>query len=197
MDKELYKIRLNKYLTQYQYLNNLLIETKYLFDKYNEVFLKEYYGDEELQKYKEQKQSEYNKKQNTNKDKDNDNEEEDSNNEDNDSDNEENIQVLSKLYKKLSLKTHPDKVPDKIDLFKKISLAYKQRDLITLINIAYQLQMDITNLIDMENESVINILNKNIDNINKEINDLQNTVAWHWAHASEDDKQKYKEQNKI
>jgi hypothetical protein len=186
-------------------LTNLLVETKYLFEKYNEVFLKEYYGDEELVKYRENKQKEYNQKQEQKTNEDSDSENKDNEMEDSDSENTENeekdeqvdIQALSKLYKKLSLKTHPDKVPDKIDVFKKITTAYKKKDLITMIIIAHELQIDIINIIDINNDNVISLLNKNIENINKEIDQLQNTVAWHWSNASEEEKAAYKEKSKI
>ena len=68
--------------------------------------------------------------------------------------------------------------------------------MITLILIAQELNVDIINIVDIENQKIIDILNKNIETINKEINELQNTLAWHWANATDDDKKLYKEKNK-
>lgn len=194
MDKDLLKIQLHKFLTQHQYLTSLLCETKYLFNKYNKKFLEEYYEEDELEDYKTKKQEEIDKKleENINLKKE---EKEESCEEKLEEDNSQSP-ILSKLYKKLSLKTHPDKVPDQIEVFKRVSAAYKKNDILTLIVIAYELKMDIIDIIEDQGDIVIENLNKNIENIDKEINDLKHTVAWLWVNASDEEKQQYKKQNK-
>lgn len=191
MDKDLFKIQLHKFLTQHQYLTSLLCETKYLFNKYNKKFLEEYYEESELEDYKTKKQEEIDKKFEEDKSHTDEKIEGDDNQEDGSKN-----PILSKLYKKLSLKTHPDKVPDQIEVFKRVSTAYKKNDMLTLIIIAYELKMDIIDIVEDQSDAVIENLNKNIENIDKEINDLKHTVAWLWVNASDEEKKQYKTQNK-
>ena len=44
IDETLTNLKVKRYLTQYEYLELELEETKYMFDKYNKKFIKEYYN---------------------------------------------------------------------------------------------------------------------------------------------------------
>lgn len=206
---DLFNIKLKRYLTQYDYLETLLEETKILFEEYNQKFLQEYYDEEEQKKLAQKKEQEKttNPKYNINVE----NVEKSENVEN--SENTENIKdeigmdediyiddiddiVLKKLYKRLSLKTHPDKTKGKGDYFKKINIAHKKKDIINLVRIAKELNIDISDLIVEQSNSIISNFDKNIQSIEKEIYDLKHTVAWHWAHASPEEKQQYKEKTR-
>jgi hypothetical protein len=191
MDEELFNIQLHKFLSQHQYLTNLLCETKYLFNKYNEKFLCDYYEPHEIENHiKKQKDREHTDQEQ--------NEHVDPERKESEEERDESCigDVIAKLYRKLSLKTHPDKVPDQIETFKKVSLAYKKKDLLTMILIAFELHIDISKMLLSEYTSVIKLLEDNIQDIEKTIYDLKNTVAWHWAHATDDEKQGFKSQTK-
>lgn len=203
---DLFNVKLKRYLTQYDYLETLLEETKILFEEYNQQFLKEYYNEEEQKKLAEKKESEKanNPKFNVNVDTENNtnetnlDEEIPINDEDDNNDNKNDIDdvVLKKIYKRLSLKTHPDKTKDKGDYFKKINGAHKKRDVIILVRIAKELNIDISDIVVDQSSLIISTFDKNIQTLEKEIYDLKHTVAWHWAHASEEEKQQYKEKTR-
>jgi hypothetical protein len=200
---DLFNIKLKRYLTQYDYLETLLEETKILFEEYNQKFLQEYYTEEEQNKLAQKKEQEKNNNPKYNVQ----NHLEDNNipdepNEPNEIEAEEfqiddiDDLILKKLYKKLSLKTHPDKTKDKGDYFKKINLAYKKKNIVILVRIAKELGIDISDIIIQQSNSIISNFDKNIQNLEKQIHDLKHTVAWHWAHASEQEKQMYKEKTR-
>ena len=182
-DRDFFSIKLRRYLTQYDYLDNLLQETKFLFDEYNQTFLREYYDENELNEHKKSNQPKPPPVIDDNTDISCDNipDEEDP--------------VIKHIYKRLSLKTHPDKVPGKIDTFKKIAELYRSKDLIGLIKIAKDLRIDITDILENP-ENIINTLDTSIQNIEKQIHDLTHTLAWHWAHATDEQKKIYKHKNK-
>jgi len=200
MDEELFKIKLHKFLSQHQYLSNLLCETKYLFNKYNDSFLHDYYEPDEiedrLQKQKEQIQRDKNACEGSSGDTFDSGETEVCENDSIKELTEADV-VLTKLYRKLSLKTHPDKVSGQIETFKAISVAYKKKDLLTLLVIAFELKVDASDMLKAHDSLVINMLEENIKNIEKEIHDLKHTVAWHWAHATDDEKNNYKQHTKT
>lgn len=197
----LFNIKLKRYLIQYDYIETLLEETKILFEEYNQQFLKEYYNEEEQKQLAEKKESEKanNPKYNIN---DNDNNIDESNlDEDisiNDNDNKNDVDdvILKKIYKRLSLKTHPDKTKGKGEYFKKINVAHKKKDIIILVRIAKELSIDISDIVVDESNTIISTFDKNIQTLEKEIYDLKHTVAWHWAHASQEEKQQYKEKTR-
>lgn len=193
---DLFNLKLKRYLTQYDYLETLLEETKILFEEYNQNFLNEYYDENDQKEMSKKKEQEKNNNPKYNVE--NNNLDENENNPEiepeqiDDVDNEKFI-ILKKLYRRLSLKTHPDKNPNNGDLFKKINLAYKKKDLVILVRTSKELNIDISDIIDT---SILPIFDKNIQNLEKEIFDLKHTVAWHWAHASTEEKCLYKEKTR-
>jgi len=82
---------------------------------------------------------------------------------------------LKKLYKKLAAYTHPDRGGSN-DLFQKVNKSYESNDLMTLLNLAgeYELEYDIDN-------SDEKILEKNLRELEKEIERKKNTLAWAWG----------------
>lgn len=204
---ELFNIKLKRYITQYDYLESLLQETKILFEEYNQTFLSEYYDEQEQKLLTEKKELEKSQNpkfnaidqndENENNDKKDDNFDDNDDDDNNDDNNNFDLNILKKLYRRLSLKTHPDKIKGKGDFFKKINIAHKKKDLIALVRIAKELNIDISDIIIEKSDSVISTFDKNIQNIEKEIYDLKHTVAWHWAHASPEEKKLYKEKTRA
>jgi len=200
---DLFNIKLKRYLKQYEYLEILLEETKILFEEYNQQFLKEYYNEEEQKKLAEKKENEKINNPKFNIDSEN-NINESNLDEDifiNDANDMNDIndvddEILKKIYKRLSLKTHPDKTKGKGDYFKKINVAHKKKDIVILIRIAKELSIDISDIVVDKSESIISTFDKNIQTLETEIRDLKHTVAWHWAHASQEEKQQYKEKTR-
>lgn len=82
---------------------------------------------------------------------------------------------LKKLYKKLASFTHPDKGGSN-DLFQKVNNSYESNNLMDLLTMAglYELDYDVDN----SDES---ILEKNLKEIEIEINRMKSTLAWAWG----------------
>lgn len=89
---------------------------------------------------------------------------------------------IKKLYKKLSIKTHPDKGGDK-EHFQKISRAYKSNNLFELLYYAgnYDVEVDIT----PTDERVIE---ENISVMENEITHMKSTLIWAWGKGTIEDK---------
>jgi hypothetical protein len=94
---------------------------------------------------------------------------------------------LRNLYRKIAEKTHPDKIGnnDHAELFSQASQAYADNDIATLLDIAGRTNVEIDEL----SETSILLLEKNIQNISKEITTKKETTAWAW-HKAETEEQK-------
>ena len=82
---------------------------------------------------------------------------------------------VRKLYKKLSIKTHPDKGGDKED-FQRVSRAYKSNNIFELLYFAGEYDVDIE-ITPVEER----IVETNIKDMEHEINHIKSTLAWAWA----------------
>jgi len=82
---------------------------------------------------------------------------------------------LKRLYKKLASYTHPDKGGSN-ELFQKVNNSYESNNLMVLLTMAglYELDYDV----DETDES---ILEKNLKEIEIEINRMKSTLAWSWG----------------
>lgn len=201
MDSALVKIKIKKYLSQYEYLLNEYEETEFMFEKYKEDFYKE------CPKVVVKKEETVDASGNTtstptstptsesateNTDAETPNVESEEM-EFSDKNKEEINKFLNKLYKKLSLKTHPDKVPDHDDTnFRRVKEAYNARDILALFLISRQLNLDID--IDTTlTEEDFSVFDEAIDGVKKKINGIKETLAWNWASADDTQKKKYRE----
>lgn len=183
------KLTMNRLIMQHNYLEVYLQEVEMKYKKYNLQFLKEYYEqnpDEEPRKVQ-------NNNQNTPNVIPDDllSEEMSFNNQD---DNEKSESsdfktTLNKVYRKLSLKTHPDKNSGNDELFIKVNNAYNRNNLLALIKIAESINCDIN--IDYTIE-IINNIEKDIKKLEDKIHELQHHVCWLWCHADEETKRKFK-----
>ena len=185
IDRVLLKLKMKRYFAQYEYLQNELVETEYLFDIYNKDFLKECYasnkGANETNEKKETK-TEMGKSTSESNVSENSEDEIEVQIETNDDIN------LKKLYKMLSLKTHPDKNGGDQKMFIEVKQAYLDKNIFKLILIAnkYNLDVPTDDIIDIE------LFEKSIVEMQTKISNLKRTVAWHWAHADDTKKEQIK-----
>jgi hypothetical protein len=95
---------------------------------------------------------------------------------------------LKKLYRKIVEKTHPDKTGDNslAQVFSDAVKAYNQSDIAKMLEIASQLNIEIT---ELAAESIA-LLNENIKTLTSEINSKRNTAAWAWHSAKENAEEK-------
>ena len=140
VDNVLINLRTKRYLTQYDYLELELEETQYMFDKYNKQFLKEYYNVDEPSESKIVIPSESDIENMELGEIDTEIQEPEE---------PEDIQ-LKKLYRLLSLKTHPDKnngSQESKEIFAEINKAYKEKNILKLFKFALQYKIEINYVI--------------------------------------------------
>ena len=87
---------------------------------------------------------------------------------------------IKKLYKKLAVKTHPDRGGSNYE-FQMVNDAYESNNLMWLLTKAgeYGLEYDI-------DDSDETILSKNLDKLESEIKRMKNTMAWSWGSGNAD-----------
>lgn len=188
LEGELLQLKIKKYFAQYEYLQTELSETEYLFNIYNKKFLEECYG--EIQKPKiiiPQPVSEGHSENNS-KNESPSEEHSPDHLEDRSEETEDDIQ-LKKIYRVLSLKTHPDKKNGDKKAFLEVNEAYKEKNILKLIIYASKYNIDIGPFF----EKGMNLFEKNISEMKEKIENFKKTLAWHWCHATEEQKQKFKE----
>jgi hypothetical protein len=186
------KLTINRLIMKHNYLEVYLQEIQLKYKKFNEQFLKEYFElnpnekDEEKSKKEKATQS-----PSLNIPQFNENDEIPLHNE-NENGNEENSEfknMLNKIYRKLSLKTHPDKNGGDDSLFIKVLDAYNKKELLVLIKIAESINCEIN--IDYTIDIIDNIENEN-KKIEDKIHELQHHVCWLWCHADDNTKKNFK-----
>ena len=86
---------------------------------------------------------------------------------------------LYKIYKKIAMKTHPDRVgsEDLVDTFNKATQAINENDWMVIMEIASELEIKTPKLTIELRQKIKN----NIAETNQKIKKLQNTTAWVWA----------------
>tara|TARA_A100001515_G_scaffold144992_1_gene151185 strand:- start:105 stop:716 length:612 start_codon:yes stop_codon:yes gene_type:complete len=95
---------------------------------------------------------------------------------------------LYKIYKKIVMKTHPDRVKDEsmVDLFDTATKAMNENDWMGILNIAIILDIKTPEL----TEELRQKIQENILETNSKVKSLQNTAAWVWANTAEQNKDK-------
>lgn len=182
VDNTLIDLKIKRYLTQYEYLESELEETKYMFEKYNKKFLKEYYNVDATPKPKVVNPEELNENIEIN-------EPMDAETDKQPEVNEEDIQ-LKKLYRLLSLKTHPDKNNGSKEEFHKIHKAYKEKDILKLFSYSIKHNVKINNELVAK---CLSLFEQNINTMQSKIQDLKHTLAWQWCHANDEQKELFKQ----
>jgi hypothetical protein len=176
IDDVLINIRTKRYLTQYDYLELELEETQYMFDKYNKQFLKDYYNIDEPIEPKIVTPSNLDLPEEI----------------DADVQEPEDVQ-LKKLYRLLSLKTHPDKnngSQESKELFAEINKAYKAKNILKLFKFALQYKIEINPVII---EKCSALFENSIKEMQDKIEHIKKTVAWNWGISSDEQKELHRE----
>lgn len=95
---------------------------------------------------------------------------------------------LYKIYKKIVMKTHPDRTKDEsmVDLFDTATKAMNENDWMGILNIAIILDIKTPEL----TEELRQKIQENILETNSKVKSLQNTAAWVWANTAEQNKNK-------
>jgi hypothetical protein len=94
---------------------------------------------------------------------------------------------LKELFKKIALKTHPDKLRDldgeereyRISLYKEAANAVKKGDGATLLEIAYELSV----VFNIDADKEVKWLNKKIQELQRQIMEIKQTAEWIWYHS--------------
>lgn len=161
--------------------NHLLKESEELFDIYEQLFKKDFSKEISFMSHKDAEVVEKNKMKNPLDFIEEEVEEvvEESNERDPD---------LYKIYKKIVMKTHPDRTHDEsmVDLFDTATKAMNENDWMGILNIAIILDIKTPEL----TEELRQKIQENILETNSKVKSLQNTAAWVWANTSEDNKEK-------
>jgi hypothetical protein len=89
--------------------------------------------------------------------------------------------VLQTIYRSIAKKTHPDICEDEElhEMFREAQEAYNQLDWIKMISIANKLDLDIPEL----PEDIELLIEENIEDANKKIKKMKNTISWVWSDA--------------
>jgi thioester reductase-like protein len=95
---------------------------------------------------------------------------------------------LYKVYKKIAMKTHPDRVKDEslVDFFDQATQAMKENDWMATLSIALALDIKTPEF----TEELRQKLQANILEIKTKVKNLHNTAAWVWANTAEENKEK-------
>lgn len=95
---------------------------------------------------------------------------------------------LYKIYKKIAMKTHPDRAKDEsmVDFFDQATQAMKENDWMTILTIALALEIKTPEF----TEELRQKLQSNILETNTKVKNLHNTAAWVWANTAEQNKEK-------
>lgn len=198
-DNVLQKLKMKKFFAQYEYLDSELSETQYLFDIYNKDFLKECMGKNTREDANnvsvstegvavEEDTSGASESGSGAKEVSDEEDAKDGELDANDTSSSEIDESLKKLYKMLSLKTHPDKNGGDQTLFIEVKQAYHDKNIFKLIIIATKLNVDISYISD-----AVELFEKSISEMQLKIENLKKTIAWHWAHADDVKKEKIRE----
>jgi len=82
---------------------------------------------------------------------------------------------LKRLYKKIAVKTHPDRGGDEVE-FQEVNDAFTKLDLATLLNYAGKYDVNY----EVEDDD-IQILEKNLTDLENQISQRRGTLAWKWG----------------
>jgi hypothetical protein len=100
----------------------------------------------------------------------------------------ESVQEISedikKIYKKAVVKTHPDKVDGKEEIYHEIVKAAEEGDSLSLVLAASKAGLDVSKHIEEMNSEIV----KKIKGIKKEIKGLETSIPWMWDKGGPDQK---------
>jgi hypothetical protein len=103
---------------------------------------------------------------------------------------------MNKLYKKLSLKTHPDKLKGDNGAFRAVYEAYKTKDILYMMILAqkYDIEVNIESYFITDDFTMFETA---IQTILQKIEGIKSTLAWNWVKADDAQKQEYRDKYKF
>lgn len=204
---QLLKLRVKKYLSRYEYIVSEYEETQFLFEQYKEMFYsecpkqiiangKDKEKEEEQGKGKEEKQGPVNEYEKSTEEGEGEREGEESTETSTATTSSTTAieSLMNKIYKKLSLKTHPDKHKGDSTNFIKVSTAYKSKDILSMLLLARHHEIDVDIESCVFSETDFELFESAINKVTDKISDIKNTLAWNWVLADDVQKQMYREQ---
>ena len=88
-------------------------------------------------------------------------------------------EITNKLFKEIAIKTHPDKKHTETnETFVKANKANEMNDLSVLLNIAKELDIDVTDYVDNEI-----LLEQHANELESKIHQIKQGMSWMWYHA--------------
>jgi hypothetical protein len=106
----------------------------------------------------------------------------------------EKEKIIKRIYRKIAIKTHPDKVNDKkkIEFFKRAKTFHDNQILIGIIFIAKKLDININ--IQKFHEKIIIEMLREISLVQEKINKIKTSIYWKWYNEDNlSNKYRYKE----
>lgn len=100
---------------------------------------------------------------------------------------------LKKLFRKISMKTHPDKVKDKKlnRIFLSAKKYYEKGNLVKMLILT-----KIVNIKEEQEDKDIEIIRSGIKQYDGKINEMESSVIWKWGNMSEEERKKFYNLNK-
>jgi hypothetical protein len=218
MDAELIKLKIKRYILQYEYVRSEYEETEYMFSIYKAEFYKEcpkiIAPKNDAEKADGDKggggcgdtgggcgdggTTGCRKGEDDGEDKAGKEEESKINIEEGDLECESpGIKFMNKLYRKLSLKTHPDKLNGNNAHFQSVNDAFVAKDVLKLLILAKTFDVEVDYSQAAFIESDMTLFEKAINTVSTKITDIKQTLAWNWAIANDVQKQQYRELYKF
>ena len=169
MDETLQKLRYKKVRQKLRYLQTELEETKIIYkkclDKFNTDFAKYLFGEEgDISKSMDSEEVKFDKL-------------------DTDVDDE----TIKDVYRKVAAKTHPDKKEGNEDEFKRLNQANKNKDFVTILEMADEYDVPIES-----SEFMMLEMAKQNKSIVQSIENMKLTWAWHYVHLGGKNKEQFK-----
>lgn len=114
--------------------------------------------------------------------------------EDEDEERPEGDAVLKKLFRKIVVKCHPDRMPsdlsevrtlELIDLYEKAVNAHRDQNWALMVIVAIKLEIDLPE----EAEDNVSKIEEEVKDLEEKINNATNSTAWEWYHSEEDQRE--------
>lgn len=94
---------------------------------------------------------------------------------------------IKKLWKQIAVKTHPDRTnndPDLTEIYMRAREAYNNGGFDEIVDIALQLFIAVDSLSD----ETLKKLEQRVEDLEKDLNQVNNSVLWEWVKASDEKK---------
>ena len=165
MDQKLYDMKLKQYFAEYEYLELELTTTMYQFEIYRKKFVEEFYGGNiPIEEIKPKPETDTSIEETVT------------------APVQEPSPILKKMYKVLSLKTHPDKTGGDDRIFVAVKKAYNEGNIFKLLNIATKLNIELEDI----TKDRLELYELKIKETREQIEQYKKRTAWVWAFANDE-----------